>query len=317
MASKIAHGDRPNGPGSDDALSGGFASKLEQGRQRFLAHAIEHSLEVGRRTAADFIRHFPPAAIMEGLADRPNIRAEILVNTTGIKKKIAEKKSWNSAAEDLQIALEEGETNPATIVSVFDPDDRVRYLNDQRLWAFVTEGSFWTATPGKKEEYRVAKRHLAFLLERALTDRLISHRDIVEGISVAEIAMRLPKAELGKIIERALSQGHDGAPFTEVELWAAMPAEVLVEYVPLPHVYESVVRPKIAEAHGYVDKPPEQEKAERGGSPLDDDLGDLASLVGEPMDQDARVNTQEWAEMAEASESVVDDEISDDDFAPA
>src|SRR5689334_18427118 len=44
-----------------------FFSMLKEGRQRFLAHAIEHGFSCGRRTPEDFTRHFPPIAIMKGL----------------------------------------------------------------------------------------------------------------------------------------------------------------------------------------------------------------------------------------------------------
>lgn len=228
-----------------------FQSKLSDGRQRFLAFAIEHALLVGRRSAKDFIRHFPPELVMEGMADHPEIRANILAHTTGLKVKIAAKKSWQSAAEDLRIALTEGETNPETVVAVFDPDDRVRYLDARRLWSFLVEGEFWNVAPTKSEEYRIGKQHIAFLLDRALVDGLITHRTIIEGISVSELATRLPKAELGKIIEGALSAGQRKSPFTEVELWGALTAPVLVEYVPLAHLWNAVISPKIADTHGY------------------------------------------------------------------
>lgn len=229
-----------------------FESKLADGRQRFLAFAIEHALLVGRRSPRDFIRHFPPELIMEGMADHPDLRAGILAQTTGLKLKIAAKKSWQSAAEDLRIALSEGETNPETVVSVFHPDDRVRYLDAKRLWSFLIEGEFWNVAPTKSEEYRVGKQHLAFLLDRALLEGLVTHRTIIEGITVAELAARLPKAELGKIIEGALAAGQRKSPFTEVELWSALTAPVLVEYVPLAHLWNSVVSPKVAEIHGYA-----------------------------------------------------------------
>ena len=55
---------------------------------------------------------------MKGLEHQPSIRASILVLTTGLKQKIAIKKSWQSAAEDLQISLDEGETDAESIVAV-------------------------------------------------------------------------------------------------------------------------------------------------------------------------------------------------------
>src|SRR5690242_2431666 len=42
-----------------------FVSTFKEGAQRFLAYAIEHSFVCGRRTPHDFIRHFPPKAIMK------------------------------------------------------------------------------------------------------------------------------------------------------------------------------------------------------------------------------------------------------------
>ncbi len=231
-----------------------FESKLATGRERFLSHAIEHALSVRRRTPEDFIRHFPPELIMQGLADQPELRSKILVATTGMKAKIASKKSWQSAAEDLCIALAEKETSPATVVTALHPDDRIRYLDPTRLWAFVVEGDFWNTPSNAGPAHGIAKEHLAFLLNRALVDGLVVHADIVNGVTVAEIATRLPKADLGTIIEGALAAGRRRAPFTEVELWTALTAPVLVEYVPLPHIWMTVVQPKIAEAHGYVTK---------------------------------------------------------------
>lgn len=268
-----------------------FESKLADGRQRFLAFAIEHALLSGRRNARDFMRHFPPELIMEGMADHPELRAGILAQTTGLKMKIATKKSWQSAAEDLRIALTEGETTPDTVVSVFHPDDRVRYLDGRRLWSFLIEGDFWNVAPTKADDHRIAKQHIAFLLDRALTDNLVDHRSIIEGITVAELATRLPKAELGKIIEGALAAGLRKAPFTEVELWGALTAPVLVEYVPLGHLWNQVVVPKIAEAHGYVIKDPTVPPVSRG-------------------------KDEKWVEIPDDAAATVSGEvISEDDFA--
>src|SRR5690606_15653409 len=189
----------------------GFRSVLPQGRQRFLAHMVEHAFEIGRRSAADFIRHFPPDAIMGGLEHQAGLRAQILVLTTGLKQKIALKKTWRSAAEDLQIALDEGETDADSVVAVFKPDDRIRFLDAKKIWAYLIEGEFWSSSPSKRAEHERAKAHVAFALQRALDDGLVTHADVVEGISVTELASRLPKAELGKIIEGALQSGRKNA----------------------------------------------------------------------------------------------------------
>ncbi len=227
-----------------------FESSLPQGRQRFLAHVIEHSLSVGRRTHDDFIRHFPPALIMEGLRDQPQLRANILVITTGVKTKIARKKNYESAGNDLQIALEEGEADAETIVTLFEPDDRVRFLDPKKLWAYVIEGDFWRAKSGI--DFDIAKAHIAFMLDRALKDELVSHLDIVEGMTVSKLAEHLPRIELEKIITAALMQSQKEKPFREEDLLRETPSTTLVEHVPLPHVWETVVEPKIARAHDFL-----------------------------------------------------------------
>ena len=266
-----------------------FESQLRDGRDRFLAHAIEHALSIGRRTPEDFIRFFPPQTIMRGLADAPEVRAQILVEATGIKERIAARKPWESAAEDLQIALSEGETNAEAVLWGFHPDDRVTYLNRADLWAFLVEGEFWNADQ-HSPEYALAKEHVAFLLERGLVDRVLTHRDIVQGLTLREISTRLPKVELGAIIDGALEAGSRGAPFTELELLTALPPSVLADYVPLPRVWNGVVVPMIAERHGF---------AEPVGS-QSDRPAPAASHKKPPEDDDALID---------------EDDISEEDFA--
>lgn len=238
-----------------------FQSTFKEGDQRFLAYAIEHSFVCGRRTPQDFIRHFTPRAIMKGLENQAGLRAAILVLTTGLKQKIALKKEWQDAATDLQIALDEGETDAESIVALFDADDRVRYLDAQKIWSFLTEGEFWKASTNKTQA-DIARNHIAFMLERALADKLISHRDVVEGVTVEELANRLPKAELGRLIQCALQNADRGSTFTEADLLATTPARTLVQYVPLSHLWDNVVVPKIARRHNYVAEPNHSSKPE-------------------------------------------------------
>lgn len=238
----------------DTAKEGARTSTLSKGRERFLAHVIEHGFEVGRRSPEDFVRHFPPTLIMEGLKDQPKLRANILVAATGMKEKVALKKTWESCADDLQIALDEGETDASAVMRVFQMDDRVRYLDAKLLWTYVIEGEFWKISPSRQKEYAAAKSHMAFMLARALEDKLVTHADIVEGITVEELASRLPKSELGKIIKGALDCGKRNAPFTETDLLGSMPPDVLVNYMPLFQVWDSIIETKIAFEHGYAPK---------------------------------------------------------------
>jgi len=249
----------------DTTKEGPRASQLSKGRERFLAHVIEHGFEVGRRSPEDFVRHFPPTLIMEGLKEQAKLRADILVQATGVKEKVAIKKSWESCADDLQIALDENETTATAIMRVFQLDDRVRFLDHKLLWSYVTEGEFWKISPSRQKEYAAAKSHMAFMLGRALDDKLVTHADIVEGITVEELASRLPKSELGKIIKGALDCGKRNAPFTETDLLGSMPPDVLVNYMPLFQVWDAIIEPKIAIEHGYTNK----KKSDKSEKPSD------------------------------------------------
>jgi hypothetical protein len=270
-------------------VTSGFQSKLNEGRQRFLAHAMCHALDIGRLSAEDFIRHFPPSAIMEGLKDRPTLRAKILNTATGVKFKIALKKSAASSGEDLLIALDEGEVDPETVIGLFHPDDRVRHLDNQAIWKFVTEDEFWEATGTDMAVLESAKAHVAFMLDRGLHDKLITHQDIVEGITVEHFVQLLPRKALGDIIIGALQAGRGGAAFTDVELLAQAPSTVLVEHVPLSHIWTNVIVPKISQAHGYVAPSPVADSTtDRSDTAAEDevmpDLGDseATEVKGKP-----------------------------------
>ena len=230
-----------------------FASRLGQGRERFLAHAIDHAFACGRRTADDFVRHFPPSLIMKSLCEAPALRAKILVRATGINESIALRKSLATALQDVQLALEEGDIDAKTIAMLLAPDDRVRHLCARRLWSFLTEGDFWRTDPRAKSQFETAQLHLAFLLECAIHERLISYRDVIDGLSVSELVARLPKSALERIIVRALVNGRNGGRFDDADLLTASSIETIVRYVPMPHIWARVVEPRIARAHAFVD----------------------------------------------------------------
>jgi hypothetical protein len=205
-------------------------------------------------------------SIMSALREQPALRAAIVSFTTGTKERVALKKSWESCGEDIGIALEEGETNAASVLAPFDLDDRVRFLDAKQLWTYVTEGDFWKGAASASREIDMVRSHIAFMLDRALEDRLVSHQDIVDGISVDELAARLPKSELGNIIKMSLNNSRKETAFTEKDLLAAVPPSVLVNYVPLVHLWNSVIVQTVAERHGYVEPPKAAPKASEEGA---------------------------------------------------
>ena len=139
-------------------------SQLKTGAERFLAQAVGRALDDHWRTPEDFLRHFKPLDIMTGLEKAPDLRATLLVKGAGVHEKIARKKSTSSAAEDLRIALDEQVTSPAEVLALFPADDRVRFLERQKLWAFVTEDQFWTNESQKDKGFD----RMAFFLNNGL-----------------------------------------------------------------------------------------------------------------------------------------------------
>lgn len=229
-----------------------FESRLTEGTARFMAHIVEHAFAIGRRTSRDFLRHFPPSAIMEALKDSPSLRADILESTTGTKRKVALKKSAASAGEDLQIALDEGEAAADEVVRLFRPDDRIRYLPRAKLWSFLVEDEFWKSNKSDKAAYDRAQKHVAFLLDRALKDQVLSHRDIVEGISIVKLCQLTPRTELEVAMSAAVIAGRAGQSFSDRDLYDSLSAAALVIHIPLPHIWDEVIQPCALE-HGLVE----------------------------------------------------------------
>lgn len=253
-----------DGPVDEQDLTSEFVSKLGAGKQRFLAHVIEHGITAGRRTPADFVRHFPPAAIMRALVKRPDLRARILFATTGLRTPIGERKDIESAADDVRIALEVGETDAETIVSLMSTDDRVRYFDARALWEYVSEGEFWIHAEGIDLE--IARAHVSFILERALVEKLITAREIIDSLGVERLADVLPRDLLGKLLSVALQRGREKKRFEDEDVLSAVPIDALAEHVPLAELWQQVVVRRIAEAQGFVDPlpPPETAPVEDG-----------------------------------------------------
>ena len=230
-----------------------FVSNLPQSPARFLAEVLDHALTNGRRTPADFIRHFPPSVIMVALDGVPQLRAIFLTMLVGVREKTALRTSSEDAGRLMQAALEEDDCDAESIVDVFNPDDRIRYLDAKQVWAFLSEGDFWKVSRSKDAAaHKVAQAHIAFMLDRGISHGLVSHADMFEGITVEVLAEKLPRGEMAKVIKRALSVGREGQPFTDRDLHSAVPSTVLVDHIALPVIMDGVITP-MAKTAGYLD----------------------------------------------------------------
>ncbi len=227
---------------------GSFVSSLGQGREAFLAEVSECSLALGERSPEDFIQHFSCEQIMKALGERPQERATILTQATSTHEKIAPRMSAEAAGETLQIALDEGITNPKQIVELFAPDDRQRYLDDAVLWAFTVSGN--PGSKGRKgSELDRSRKFIRYVLERALHHKLLDQKELITALTVSRLASLLPPDVLAGIIEASLNSS---SKFTHADLVAVAPPEKLVAHIPVDYVWDKVVAPLIAERHGFL-----------------------------------------------------------------
>jgi hypothetical protein len=239
---------------SEPSASKRHVSELPDPRQRFLARVVDHALSERARTADDFLRHFPPPVIVSSLARADELRVRLLVAATGTHEKIALKKSVASAVEDLELALAEQTTTAAALVGLYSADDKVRYLDARKLWSFVVEDEFFKAgarsDPGQVEQ---ATQRLVFIVECALSEGVLSLRDVADAVSFDEIAAALPAAEAREVVKYALSIARAGSPLTEEKFLSVVPLPTLIAHLPLERTFQRVVVNRIAEPNGLVD----------------------------------------------------------------
>jgi hypothetical protein len=242
---------------SSSAAAPRYQSNLPSARERFLAAVVDFALAEGWRTPADFLRHFGPRTLMQGLAADLSLRVRVLTATTRVNERLAARKTTASAAEDLTIALDEGLTDANKLLALIPSDDRVRHLDAIQLWAFLTEVEFWKGESADPEERERLVRRVTFLLECGLREGVLRLQDIADGIGFKRIASCLPRAELQRVVEHALSRAREGQRLTEEQLLEAVPLRALMNHVPLEHTWNEVILTRLARPMQFLRPSPE------------------------------------------------------------
>jgi hypothetical protein len=237
----------------------------------------------------------------------------VLVKAAGVHERIAKKKSTNSAAEDLRIALDEGITSPSDIVELIPPDDRVRCLDRAKLWGFVTEEHFWASDSSVAGDRAVQR--MVFFLDAAIGESLLSLGDIADGITFETISTRLPLKELQRVVKYALEQGRKKNPLTEQGLLEVVALKDLVGHVPLDHVYKRVLVAKVAQPSGFIaggagdEAWPEDERKDDGSKPAAEKPKDEKKDKGKPEKRAAAAPAKPKEEEPRDVETVSEDEL--------
>ncbi len=248
-----------------------FDSQHTTGRERYLAQVMEYVLAESWANGEDFLRHFPPRKLITILKEQDDLRVELLVKAAKVHEKLAAKKSIESAAEDLELAVSEGICEPGEVLEAFKPDDRITHLEATELWKFANEGEFYSVGAIDTEYERVLAR-IVFMIEQALDQRLITLEDIGDALTFDEIASLMPIERLQDVVRHALKQGRTGDPLTEESLLSLVPLPELLGFFDLEQVYKRVILTKIAGPQNYIggDEVPKADKPSDSGKKKED-----------------------------------------------
>lgn len=273
-----------------------FHSALAEGRDRFLSEIVEEGFRSGVVNADAFVRRFPPARIMEAFADSADRRADFVHGISQTDRKIALRLGAEASGEVIQIALEEKVATTKDLVTLFLPDERVSRLDRQELWSFCTEWEPWSKRRDDTA-YADAQRYTAFILERALGESLIMPPHVTEALTLDAVRESLILTGLlHDLLKDAIGLGREGKPFTDDDLIRHVTPRVIVERIDVAVIWDKLVRPHIAEEHGFVAKteaPPEAPPKEAGA----EDAGTKPDI---PEENASERDEADWSDVADS-----------------
>lgn len=217
-----------------------YESQLETPSDRFLSLCLQHAVGQSWLTPEDINQEFPIATLVEALESDDELRAQLLIEAAGVHEKIAAKKSISAAAEDLQLALDEGLCTPETILEIVTIDDHVEFLDQGDLWALLTRDAFYSQSSER------AKERMLFMINTALDLGLIDLPRVIRAIGAAELARLLPRNLVEEVFTSAVESGLDGRALSADRLVALVPLATWLGHVPLKRVWEVVVEKEIA-----------------------------------------------------------------------
>jgi hypothetical protein len=229
---------------------------------RFLVDALTalHQGTSGLRPAAGFYDAFPPALVLEALAQRPDLRVKLVQSLTGgpgaLLRRVPPAELAHQiellAVEDLPVGERgfrpEGErTLPVAEIYLrrLDPFDVATYLPAPLLWQYESRDGWWNQepTPGLRAlmaaELKSVRRH-----------QLLPDGELLDLIGDETMERDLPVAVRTRLRAAARKAGAEGRAFRDTDLITCVRSadgmrdliDDLCEHLPLPVLRKVVTR---------------------------------------------------------------------------
>jgi hypothetical protein len=229
---------------------------------RFLADMLRalHGPGSSQRNAKTFYSVFTPREVMDGLAQRPDLRVKLVKAITGSPAALLRRLSSEALAFQIDLLavedLPEGERSVRAeadralavhdlYLKYLDPVDIAIYMPAQAIWTYESRDNWWKVEPtaGARAlmatELRSIRRH-AILTDSEILDLL--------GDETLERCLPLPvRTALRRAARRAAKEGR---PFSDADLFAGAASgadgrdliDEMVENVPLPQLREVIAQ---------------------------------------------------------------------------
>ena len=253
----------------------------------FLADVLRalHAPGALTRSAKGFYSAFTPRAVMDALAQRPDLRAKTVKAITGGAPTLLRRLPPDALASQIDLLVIEdlpeaersvrAEADRALTVhdlymKYLDPVDLATYLPVQSIWAYEAHDNWWKWEPtaGTRAlmatELRSIRRH-GILTDSEILD-LLGEETLEAHLSLAV------RTGLRKVARRAAAAGK---PFTDADLFAGAGASArdlideMVDSVPMAQLREVVAQAARILGVSELDDNDEPTAVTFGGSPRD------------------------------------------------
>jgi hypothetical protein len=134
------------------------------------------------------------------------------------------------------------------VLELFEPDDRVRFLEAPALWSFVVDPRYGSS-PTDPDELSRVQAFTEFVLATAMDQTLITGPDIIRAISVQTLVKHLPRETVAAVIETSIA---DREAISHASLLDQVTLEAICSHIPMNTIWEWVIGAKIAVPHGFA-----------------------------------------------------------------